>query len=59
MKTWNSTEKIAFKQRHPKKKAKSWEAWTKFGTTICIDQNINRGILVAEYGDSANYKGIY
>lgn len=59
MKILSQTEKIAFKQLHPKNKAKYWEAWTKFGTPVCIDQNINRGILVAKYGDSVNYKGKY
>lgn len=59
MRMWNKVEHEVFKQQHPKKKAKMWEAWTKFGTPQCIDQNEKRGILVAKYGDSVRYKGVY
>lgn len=59
MKQLNSLEKAVSNQRHPKKKVKFWEAWTKFGTPVCIDHNTSRGILYSKFGDSANYKGIY
>lgn len=59
MKQLNSLEKAVSNQRHPKKKVKYWQVWTKFGTSICIDQNENRGILFSKYGDSVKYKGIY